>query len=521
MDKLTNRFGSLLDSAGQMYWELDRNFRVVFANELLKKNYGDPVGRVCHEFMTGLDCVCHDCPVSRVFLGEERASSERRRRTADGSIIWVQHTAIPIKDANGNISGASELMIDITDQKQTEDWLRDSESLYRGLVDQVPDIIFSLDADGRITFVNTQAEDFLGCPVREILEKPLKQYVVEQDHLLLESMFRIKRNQIWDEEVGVVDASGSRKFARIRCKGTFGDKERPNGFDGVLRDRTQRRLLEEELKSSKEALVEKIKIIDELYEHIVESGKCKAIEQHTAEVAHELRQPVAIVGGFARRLQKGFDSVSKDDPEEHKRYVEIMITEVQRLERILDRLIDYTARGRVILHFVDPNQLIEYILDMTHSRADQKRVRIEKNLGYEVGEIPVDPGRFQQLVLNLLSNAVEASPRDGVVTIETGASIPSDKAMKTGRLSTEIFFELKIRNDGITIPACDLEQVFNPFFTTKEQGIGLGLAVTRKIVEDHSGSISVRSDNRGTMFTVWLPMTTTSTEVSSRRAQSG
>ena len=155
---------------------------------------------------------------------------------------------------------------------------------------------------------------------------------------------------------------------------------------------------------------------------------------------------------------------------------------------------------------IDPNLLIEYILGVTDGRLKEKRLLVRKNLGSELGEIPVDPGRIQQLILNLVSNAIDASPEGGVIELETGATIPIDRALKTGELKSEVFFEMKIRNNGPTIPPEVLEQIFNPFFTTKKNGTGLGLTVSRKIVEDHSGSISVKSDNQGTSFTIWLPM---------------
>ena len=79
-------------------------------------------------------------------------------------------------------------------------------------------------------------------------------------------------------------------------------------------------------------------------------------------------------------------------------------------------------------------------------------------------------------------------------------------AMRTGELESEIYFEMKIRNDGPAIPPEELQNIFNPFFTTKTHGTGLGLTVSKKVVEDHSGSISVRSDEAGTIFTVWLPL---------------
>lgn len=500
------RFGGLLDSAGQMFWELDRNFRVVFANDLLKKVFGDPIGHVCYKFMAGLDEVCPECPVQKVFEGQDRAMSERVRYDQDGRTVWLEHTATPIRNDAGEVIGANELTIDTTHRKQTEAWLKDSERLYRNLVEQVPDVIFSLDQSGVFTFVNTQAEKFLGYPVDEILETPLRQYVVAQDREVVDTILDLQPEAIWDEEVAILDSHGGRKVARIRCKASFNGGRRPVGFEGVMRDRTVRRKLEEELKASKEALVEKIKIIDELYEHIVQSGKCKAIEEHTVEVAHELRQPLAIVGGFARRMARQFESSEPPDSERQKQYTRIIVQEIQRLEKILDRLIDFTKRENVRLQRINPNDLIEYILDITHVRMKEKGIALRVNLGPEIGEIPLDPGRFQQLVLNLVSNAIEASPVGGVIELETGVSIPSDKALKTGMLESAGFFEMKIRNNGQAIPPEALQKVFNPFFTTKAQGTGLGLTVTKKIVEDHTGSISVKSDVNETVFTIWLPL---------------
>jgi PAS domain S-box-containing protein len=423
--------------------------------------------------------------------------------------LWLEHAAMAILYKTGEIIGANELTTDITQRKRDEEWVKDSERLYRNLVEQVPDTIFSLDGKGLFTFVNTQVEKFLGYPVQRLLDTALKDYLVDEDRDRFESILGLKPEEIWDEEVALVDVGGNRKFARIRCKASFDGGDRPVAFEGVMRDRTIRRKLEEELKASKGALVEKIKIIDELYEHIVQSGKCKAIEEHTAEVAHELRQPLAIVGGFARRMARQFNSGDPLDLERHRQYTSIIVTEIQRLERILDRLIDFTKRENIRLQRVNPNDLIEYIVGITEGRVKEKSIQLKASLGPEIGEIPVDPGRFQQLVLNLVSNAIEASPPNSVIELETGVSIPSDKALKTGDLSSAGFFEMKIRNQGPVIPSEALQKVFNPFFTTKQHGTGLGLTVTKKIVEDHVGSISVRSDEDGTVFTIWLPLNET------------
>ncbi|MGC8605256.1 MAG: PAS domain S-box protein [Desulfomonilaceae bacterium] len=505
-NSIKERFGTLLTIAGQMYWEVDRNFTVTFANNLLKQVFGDPIGKKCYESVCKKSEVCPECPVEKALQGVDGAQNEEIRYDKNGSPIWLENTSTPIKDETGEIIGASQLSIDVTQKKRDLIWLRDSERLYRNLVEQSPDVIFSLDPQGKFTFVNPQVEKFLGYSVSHILETPIKDYVAPEDRSRLDSISGVKPESIWDEEVAVIDADGARKYARIRMKVAFNEAGHTLGFDGVMRDRTIRRKLEEELKASKAALVEKIKIIDELYEHIVESGKCKAIEDHTAEVAHELRQPLAIVGGFARRLAKAQEGAVSIDLDRQKQYVSIIISEIQRLEKILDRLIEFTKRDSITFQKVNPNELIRYIIGITESRIVEKNICLNTKLGSEISDIPLDPGRFQQLVLNLLSNAIDASPRGSAIDLETGISIPSDRALKIGALDAETFFEMKIRNNGPVIPPETLQNVFNPFFTTKEHGTGLGLTVSKKIVEDHGGSISVKSDEDGTAFTIWLPI---------------
>ncbi len=502
------RFGRLLEAAGQMFWEIRADYTVTYANKLLRDVFGDPVGKKCHEFMANDKKICPGCPVKQVFLGFERAVSERVRTDKDGKAVWLQHTAIPIKDETGMVIAASEMIVDTTERKMMEGWLRDSERLYRNLVEQVPDIIFSLDSNGNFTFVNTQVEDFLGLSVSDVLETSLRDYVAPEHKTIVDTILNLKREEIWDEEVGILDYRGEKKYARIRCKASFDGVDAATGYEGVMRDRTSRRKLEEELRASKAALVEKIRIIDELYEHILQSGKCKAIQEHTAEVAHELRQPLAIIGGFARRMDRQL-SAQKLDFDKHKQYANVIVTEISRLEKILNRLVDFTAKSEVRLENVNPNELIEYIVNITEARAREKGVKIDMNLGGETGDIPLDPGRFQQLVLNLVCNAIEASPYDGVISVDTGVSLPSEKAQVSGNLEAEGYFEMKIHNYGPKIPQEALQKIFNPFFTTKEHGTGLGLTVTKKIVEDHSGSVSVKSAEDGTTFTVWFPLTRT------------
>ncbi len=259
-------------------------------------------------------------------------------------------------------------------------------------------------------------------------------------------------------------------------------------------------------KEYERALEERLRTIDELYGHIIQVDKAKAIADHTAEVAHQLRQPLAIIGGFARRIAKSAESGDNLDTIELRKSSLVMIREVERLEQILGGLIDFIRHEGVQLKPVNPNELIRNVLDLHDAWLEQRNLKLVTKWTEEVEQILLDPDRFQQVVRNLVANAIEASPLGGVIMVETGISIPTDKASETGGFSRESYFEMKIRNAGTRITEEDIGRIFDPFFTTKDYGTGMGLTLSRKIVEDHGGSLSIRSDDEFTQVTVWLPM---------------
>lgn len=249
---------------------------------------------------------------------------------------------------------------------------------------------------------------------------------------------------------------------------------------------------------------EKVKIIDDLYEHIVQSEKSKVVAEHTAEVAHELRQPLAIIGGFARRMLRQCDSTYPCDAGQRES-CRIIVSEIQRLERILGGFIDFTRRKSLRLEKVVPNDTIEHVLNVHECKLKDKSLNLETSFSSEIGEIYLDRDRFEHLVRNLIANAIEASPAGETIRIQTFLSVPSEKALQTGELESKEYFEMRIENHGPVIPQEYLHKIFSPFFTTKDVGDGIGLTVTKRIVEDHNGSISVKSDEGSTVFTVWLP----------------
>jgi len=433
-------------------------------------------------------------------ITERKQKEEELRRANEELELRVVDRTAELVETN------EDLKQEIRERKRAEAMLRTSERLYHTLVEEVPDVIFILDSEGRFTYLNAQAEELLRHPLGDILDTSLASYVVPDQREKIESIFELSPDSIWDEEIRLLDADGEMRFARIRCKALSNDRNGDSCFEGVMRDITRRRRLEEQLQESREQLLEKIRIIDDLYAHIVESRKAKAIVQHTAEVAHELRQPLTIIGGFARRIDRQLNLCKIRTDEGKADAVQIISTEVQRLERILNTLLDFTRRESISQRMVNPHDIIRKVITFYEGAFEEKDLKLKIRLRSEVGEIFVDPDGFEQVVRNLAANAIDASPHGETLHMETGISIPSSKALETAGLEWDRYFEMKVRNRGPAIREEDLQKIFSPFYTTKHYGTGIGLTASKKIVEAHNGSISVHSDDSGTTFTVWLPL---------------
>lgn len=250
-----------------------------------------------------------------------------------------------------------------------------------------------------------------------------------------------------------------------------------------------------DLASAFNLMTGRLRQMKELEEELRRKDRLAALGELSAGVAHEIRNPLGIIKNSAQVLQdkfKGRDTKSKE-------LSEFIIEEVDRLNKVVTNFLDFARPQKPDLAQVQIAPIIDRALELMESQILKNKVKVAKT--YDDGLPPVlaDEELLSQVFLNLVSNAIQAMPQGGTLTISSKLGAGSSKKRE------EELVEINFADTGCGIAEEALDKIFNPFFSAKEGGIGLGLSIVHKIVESHGGKISVKSKRqKGTTFTIHL-----------------
>ncbi len=226
---------------------------------------------------------------------------------------------------------------------------------------------------------------------------------------------------------------------------------------------------------------------ERLRQELTRSEKLKAVATLAAGMAHEIKNPLASIKTFAEYLPQKYD-----DPAYREKFARIMSQEVDKMNALVQRLLEFARPTEPRLQPVRLSHLLKETLDFLHGTLLQKQIQVETSL-VESDEVLADTGQLKQVFLNLLLNSVEAIEPPGRITVSS--------AQKNGHL------DVMVTDTGRGIAHKDLQHVFDPFFTTKTGGTGLGLSVVHSIIREHGGRVTIHSElGRGTKVQVRLPL---------------
>jgi PAS domain S-box-containing protein len=224
-----------------------------------------------------------------------------------------------------------------------------------------------------------------------------------------------------------------------------------------------------------------------LQEQAARAERLAALGKVVAEITHEIKNPLMMIGGFARQLVG-----SVQDPKVLEK-LKIISQEVGRLENLLQELREYYLPRSLNLEEVDLNVMLHEVHTLVQDDCKRKGIRVDLETEDLPGVVRADPAKLKQVMLNLVTNAIQAMEDGGLLTLRT--RVDGDHV------------EITIADNGCGICADHKDKVFSTFFTTKKQGTGLGLSISKEIVEEHQGTLTFESEeDQGTVFTLRVPL---------------
>jgi PAS domain S-box-containing protein len=351
-----------------------------------------------------------------------------------------------------------------------EELLLEQEASFRRAIDHAPACIFMADADdGRVFAANQVAERMLGYARGALEGRPVVELYPPAERVRAAALLRAAQEQGHASRDDLHLIAPGRPPLRVFVSAGHIEYADRHWFQLMCVDISDRERLETQL---------------------IQSEKMAAIGQLAAGIAHELRNPLAIVMNALYDLRARLDGRDREVTDD----LRIAEEEIGRAQAIIKNLLEFSRESGAELERLDLNELVRRTLQLLDGYLLSSGVAV----GVELGEVPpclANTNALRQILLNLVTNAVQAMPHGGRLGVRTGRTAPDR-------------IRLEVEDTGVGIPAAHLKDIFNPFFTTKApgQGTGLGLFVVHAILERYGGDVRVASElGKGTTFTIELP----------------
>jgi PAS domain S-box-containing protein len=394
----------------------------------------------------------------------------------------------PLFDERGRYTGSFALVTDVTARRRAEEALREGEKRYRLLVENQTELVLTLGRDGRVSFVSPSYRQFFGADAADPVGRPLALEVHEDDRQATARAWAAAWQPPYSAslENRVLTPKGWCWLAwSVRAIQDASSGGEPDAVVAVARDVTDRHRAEEQARQHLQSLA-----------HV---SRVSSMGEMASAIAHEINQPLTAIANYAYaciRLLRGGQATGEEALEVMKR----VATEAERAGEVVRKMRSFVRGEEGQVSAVDANFLVAEVLRLAAPEARQSGIELIPALAPGLPDALVDSIQIQQVLLNLVRNAVEA--------IVAGDCGERSVRIETARCEPD-FLEICVSDTGPGLAPEALEQVFEPFYTTKADGIGIGLALSRSIVDAHGGRLwATAGPGRGATFRLTLPIAT-------------
>jgi PAS domain S-box-containing protein len=490
------RFRNIAETTSDWVWQVDEHGTYVYVSsrvyDILGYEPGEVRGKTPFDFMLPEEAA----RVGEIFkkiAGTQKAFSylENTNIRKDGRKVILETSGVPVVGDDGIFRGYFGTDRDITERRQAEERIRESETRYRGIFEYADDIIYLLAPDGSFNSLNPAFERLTGWNSEEWIGKSFAP-IIHPDDLpraaeifqnalkgrptpIFELRLARKSGGYFDSELSIVPVDPGGEIAAI----------------GIARDVTERKRAEEEIRKLNEELEarvqERTQQLLQAQEELVRKEKLAVLGQVAGSVGHELRNPLGVMNNAVYYLQ----TVWADADETTKEYLNIIKEEIAGSERIVSDLLDAVRTKPSYPEVVDVRELLAQTL---RKLAVPASVTVRLDIPEALPPLQVDAMQIRQVFRNFISNGIEAMPEGGTLEI-SAVENTQDRAVT-----------VSVHDTGAGIAPEVLSRLFQPLFTTKARGIGLGLVVVKNLAKANGGTVAVQSEpGKGATFSVTLP----------------
>ncbi|WP_349407330.1 PAS domain S-box protein [Pseudalkalibacillus sp. SCS-8] len=402
----------------------------------------------------------------KVKSGKSVVEYETVRKRKDGKLIDVAITYSPIYDEDGEMIGMANILRDITERKKSELELRESEAKYRLIAENTADMIRVITVDNEIIYISPSHQMILGKEVEDYPSGDVFANVHPDDREELSTNYNemLHKKQPINIEFRERHSNGNWIPLEARCMPVLNKKNEITSIVMVVRDLTERKDTEELLRNS---------------------DKLAVVGQLAASIAHEIRNPLTSLKGFLQYFHSNGDELSKN-------YYELMLSEVDRINMIVSEFLLLAKPQVSKFKETQLDHMLTHVLTLIDSQALMEGIEVNVDMDEDLPAIFCDENQLKQVLLNYTKNAIEACSYGGKIQI----------SLRKNQKHIHIIIE----DNGCGISEDDLDKIGTPFFTTKDNGTGLGLMISKKIISNHDGTVTFESEiDKGTKVTISLP----------------
>ncbi|NQU08235.1 MAG: PAS domain S-box protein, partial [Candidatus Abyssubacteria bacterium] len=407
---------------------------------------------------------------------------ETQHRTKDGRVLPVQVTVNYLEFMGREYNCA--VAHDITNRKQAEEQIRQSEEKYRTLFEESKDCVFITAPQGAFLDINPAGVELFGySSKKEVLKADLARdvYVNPADRDIFQKMM-VRQGFVKDYELPLKKKDGSELIVLVTANAERDEEGSVVAYRGIMRDTTEQKRLEQQL---------------------FQVQKMEGIGTLAGGIAHDFNNILGGILGYASFMKTKMDG-------EHPffNYIDTIERGAMRAAELTAQLLAFARGGKYETRPIDLNRIVDETLKLIGKTFD-KSIEIETRLPLELPTVEADAAQMHQVLMNLCVNASDAMPDGGRLIIETSVQEFSEQYVKTQMASKSgAYVCMSVTDSGIGMDKESMQRMFEPFFTTKEhgKGTGLGLSMVYGVVKNHGGFLNVYSKvGKGTTVKVYLP----------------